>query len=317
MRLVIATLAGLMILTGCAEVRYAGNHAQETTTREAQLSQSKLKYILDPDRRLVKEPPQPIKPAYCYKNFGDVVCYKDPIPNARSRMVGYQEPLVRATEHVDANGFEPVEYKDGDRNKVFNPYRNESGTVDAYVPKEQSFWRQFEKSGGDASRQTSAKTSSYVGKSAPRGGEIFTVESSEPVRVEEPTPVREFDMAEEKPLVCPESCKKEVKKAAKVKPKAMKSKKKVKAKAKKAAKKKATIKTGAIKEEKPASETASASAPVVAMPEQAKPAAETKVTETKPAEAPKATATASVRKLEEIKYDPKVADPKDLIKDKK
>lgn len=326
MRLVMATLAGMILLTGCAEVRYAGNHAQETTVREAQLSQDKLKYILDPNRRLVKEPPQPIKPAYCYKNFGDVVCYKDPLPNARSRMIGYQEPLVRAPETPDANGFEPVEYKDGDRSKIFNPYRNESGIVDAYVSGGQSG------NSSSGASTSSAKTSSYLGKSAPQGRELYTVQGSAPVKVDSPTPVREFDMVEDKPLVCPEACKKSaqksVKKTVKAKSKPAKGKKAVKAKAKKAAKKKVAAKESVKSEAAAAATSTTATAPAVApAPAEAAtapaaPAASPAAVPAKPA-APQETLPkvdspkANLRKLEEIKYDPKVADPKSLIKDKK
>ena len=317
MRKMFAALAGFLVLSGCAEIRYAGDRAQSTATREQQLSQNKLSYILDPDRRIINEPPQPIKPGYCYKNFGDIVCYKDPLPNARSRLVGYQEPLERQQEVVGASGYEQIEYRNGDRSKLYNPYRNESGKVDAYVSKEQSFWRQTHgqpAAHSDSTIRPRAKTGSYVGSSALIGKPIFQTENLEPVTVEEQPRVREFKMIDDSPPYCPEACtkkssKKEVKSKAGKKKLVAKSKAKKSSKAKKVTDKK-TSAVQSISAKKEASTLKVKAQAESLVP--AKPAAMTPKETLPIVDSPKA----NLRKLEEIKYDPNAADPKALIKDK-
>jgi hypothetical protein len=122
-----------IILASCAEIRASGTRAQQTVEREVALSKDKLDYYFDPDRRVIDKPPQPFPSRYCYKNFGDIVCYKDPLPNAKTRLVGYQEPGNR-TDWNDEVGTAPKDPTyDYRMNSTFNPWKNESGTQSVYV----------------------------------------------------------------------------------------------------------------------------------------------------------------------------------------
>ncbi len=133
MQRMLAVLIACVFLTSCAEIRAGGSRVEQTVEREIALSKDKLDYYFDPDRRVIDKPPQEFPSRYCYKNFGDIVCYKDPLPNARTRLVGYQEPGTHY-DWNDAVGTAPKdpthEYR---MRSTFNPWKNESGTESIYV----------------------------------------------------------------------------------------------------------------------------------------------------------------------------------------
>lgn len=48
---------------------------------------------------ITPEPKKPLRPipvsSYCYRAYGDVVCYRDPVPGGEERLIGYQEPPAK------------------------------------------------------------------------------------------------------------------------------------------------------------------------------------------------------------------------------
>lgn len=317
MRNILVLAISALVLMSCAEARYSGSRISDTVQREIQLSKDKIGYILDPDRRIIDSPPQPFPSRYCYKNFGDVVCYKDPIPNAETRLVGYQEPGNR-TDWNDKVGTAPVDERyQSKMRSTYNPWKDEYGKSDYYVARSES--APSIKTGG-----TSAKTKTYI-DSQSMSGSVETVPPLMEVKGVDVPRAKTGGAAYKKPASAAK------KSAHKGKKKSAAKKQPARKKTKTATAKKATAVTPSDKATAVPVAPAAAivplapAAPAAADAKVEAPKAEPVKSEAPKSDTPKAAAPAeaqepkpvqpkTIRDLKEIKYDPKDADPKDLLK---
>ena len=84
-------------LTACEGTIYALRNAEATSSRQIAAFSDRV----NPQPQQIK---RPADSRYCYKQSGDVVCYRNPLPDADYRLVGYQEPLVT----IDGTRSNPV-----------------------------------------------------------------------------------------------------------------------------------------------------------------------------------------------------------------
>ena len=92
----IAYMLAVFALTGCEGTVYALKNAEASASRG----------IANFSDRVNPQPQQlrrPAEPRYCYMTANDTVCYRDPLSNAETRLVGYQEPLVPVGQAATVN----------------------------------------------------------------------------------------------------------------------------------------------------------------------------------------------------------------------
>lgn len=84
------SLALASMLCGCSGAQSSAANAADTADTEAHASTAKVKEMLG----IAKKPPEKRLAAevrYCYRTYGDIICYRKPIPGEEYRLVGYQE----------------------------------------------------------------------------------------------------------------------------------------------------------------------------------------------------------------------------------
>lgn len=95
----------MYVLTACTELVQGGKQMNENIKYNAYEFKETVKELVT-YHPPAKPVPKPLPPSYCYKVYQDIMCYREPIPGAERRLVGWQGDNV--VEGVAVTPPEPV-----------------------------------------------------------------------------------------------------------------------------------------------------------------------------------------------------------------